>query len=360
MAAPSLTKTTHPGYDWIVSWNAQGQRRVRYFRDRAAAAKVLAEWRRQYDAQGTSALVYDRRMMHDAKAAMEILRNSGMSLTEAARAAVKSGVVVKSSPHLKLAALLEEFVGLKKEAGRSPATIADIKQRIGRFMAISGAVLVRDLTRQACTAFVHQKGVAGQTRLNNKRVLSGWFNWMRKVGYLADDPLSGLDDIKVGVRMPAVMSLAAADEAVRVARDYDARVLRKVVLCMLAGLRPSEADQLRNSAVQGDRLAVVGVGKLRDRTSRLVPLSPRFKAVWAEVADCEEPATKMIWQLFIRRLSFKWKQDMMRHTWISYRLALTGDLARTALEAGNSPRVVTRHYHDARTEADARKFFGMK
>jgi len=35
----------------------------------------------------------------------------------------------------------------------------------------------------------------------------------------------------------------------------------------------------------------------------------------------------------------------LRHSYISYRLTLTGDVNRTALEAGNSPAIIHRHYH---------------
>ena len=34
-----------------------------------------------------------------------------------------------------------------------------------------------------------------------------------------------------------------------------------------------------------------------------------------------------------------------RHSYISYRLTLTGDMNRTALEAGNSAAMVHAHYH---------------
>ena len=39
-----------------------------------------------------------------------------------------------------------------------------------------------------------------------------------------------------------------------------------------------------------------------------------------------------------------WPDNALRHSAISYRLALTRDLPRVATEAGNSPAIVQRHY----------------
>lgn len=42
---------------------------------------------------------------------------------------------------------------------------------------------------------------------------------------------------------------------------------------------------------------------------------------------------------------------------ITFKAALTGDVAKIALESGNSPAVVHQHYRGLAIEADARAFF---
>ncbi len=54
-----------------------------------------------------------------------------------------------------------------------------------------------------------------------------------------------------------------------------------------------------------------------------------------------------------------WRQNALRHSFISYRVALTGDVARTALEAGNSPKMIFRHYREVVTEEDAKAWFAI-
>ena len=54
-----------------------------------------------------------------------------------------------------------------------------------------------------------------------------------------------------------------------------------------------------------------------------------------------------------------WRQNALRHSFISYRVAETGDVARTALEAGNSPKMIFRHYREVVTEDAAKVWFSI-
>jgi hypothetical protein len=54
-----------------------------------------------------------------------------------------------------------------------------------------------------------------------------------------------------------------------------------------------------------------------------------------------------------------WRQNALRHSFISYRVAETGDVARTSLEAGNSPKMIFRHYREVVTEEDSAKWFSI-
>jgi hypothetical protein len=55
----------------------------------------------------------------------------------------------------------------------------------------------------------------------------------------------------------------------------------------------------------------------------------------------------------------KWKQNALRHSFISYRLAEIQDVNRVALEAGNSPQMIFRHYRELATPEQARSWFAI-
>jgi hypothetical protein len=54
-----------------------------------------------------------------------------------------------------------------------------------------------------------------------------------------------------------------------------------------------------------------------------------------------------------------WPDNALRHSAISYRLALMRDLPRVATEAGNSPAIVQRHYAELVKPDAAKKFFAI-
>jgi hypothetical protein len=54
-----------------------------------------------------------------------------------------------------------------------------------------------------------------------------------------------------------------------------------------------------------------------------------------------------------------WKANALRHSFITYRLAQIKDVAATALEAGNSPTMIFRHYRELATEEEAAEWFSI-
>ena len=54
-----------------------------------------------------------------------------------------------------------------------------------------------------------------------------------------------------------------------------------------------------------------------------------------------------------------WKHNALRHSFISYRVAETGDVPKVALEAGNSPAMIFAHYRELVTADDALQWFAI-
>ena len=55
----------------------------------------------------------------------------------------------------------------------------------------------------------------------------------------------------------------------------------------------------------------------------------------------------------------EWKQNALRHSAISYRVAETGDVNCIALESGNSPAMIFQHYRELVTPEDALLWFAI-
>jgi hypothetical protein len=55
-----------------------------------------------------------------------------------------------------------------------------------------------------------------------------------------------------------------------------------------------------------------------------------------------------------------WKNNALRHSFISYFYAATHDENRVAANAGNSPAMVHRHYRALTTKEDAERYFAIQ
>jgi integrase len=86
---------------------------------------------------------------------------------------------------------------------------------------------------------------------------------------------------------------------------------------------------------------------LANRKGELGPVVPaqdrlKFNRIWAAAAE------------------LAWKDNGLRHSFASYRLALTKDAPALALEMGNSPSMIFRHYLDLKHEDEAEEWFGIR
>ena len=59
-------------------------------------------------------------------------------------------------------------------------------------------------------------------------------------------------------------------------------------------------------------------------------------------------------------VGLKWKRNALRHSFISYRVAQTQNVAQTALEAGNSPQIIFSNYRELVKPADPVKWFAIE
>ena len=60
-----------------------------------------------------------------------------------------------------------------------------------------------------------------------------------------------------------------------------------------------------------------------------------------------------------RKGEFKWQHNGLRHSFISYRVAMVKNVAQVALEAGNSPQMIFSNYRELVTPQDAKAWFAI-
>ena len=184
-------------------------------------------------------------------------------------------------------------------------------------------------------------------------------------GYAADNPLSVVESVKVrnseiGIYTPQEIArlLAAASPEFRPC----------IVLGAFAGLRSAEIERLEwsNIDLAGGHI-IVGASRAKTASRRVVPVADNLKAWLAPYAGHQG----QVWpggheefykaqQETAKAAGVPWKPNALRHSYASYRFALTGDAGRVAGGCGNSASVIHRHYRELVKPADAERWFGVK
>ncbi len=170
-----------------------------------------------------------------------------------------------------------------------------------------------------------------------------------------------------------VKALLGASEAL-----YEGELLPYTAITLFAGLRPdSEMRYLTWEAVNLEDAEIrVTIGKTRiprtvDIPENLVkwlrkcdqsrPIYPKnFRRKWAKVrnkAGFKGGAAKTPHEKAAEIGLKPWVKDYTRHTAISYRVRLTGDIHRTATWAGNSSAIIRSHYLGLVCGSEAEKFW---
>lgn len=311
----------------------------------------------------------------DQRAAITTLTPGELAVAESAvaigswplRDIIEAGVGVLSakSAHaaVKLEDLLETFL---KEIHAGGRWHSDLDSRIGALIRDRPGITIGDLTPAAVREWLTGGNLSPQTRINRRAALSRFGSWLVDTGRLTSNPCAGvrLSKPKAHTKPPPATLTAAQSGALLAAcaAEPNRHALGHVVLTLLCGLRPSEAERLTWGEIAMDRAEIAVLGRKRGSKSRVVPLQPAAVA-WLTTLEREQPPGR----LYRKALARAWaesglthSQDICRHTYATMRAALRVPVSQLAAEMGNSERVIHAHYRAAISPGDAERFWALR
>ncbi len=197
-----------------------------------------------------------------------------------------------------------------------------------------------------------------------KRSVALW-RWARRQGYLPRDAQTEIertDTAKEAIGQIGVINAETLHGLLNLFRAKHPEYLAALVVAAFCGLRRSEVHQQTWEDISFDRKFVrVTSAKRNTPARRLVPLCD-VATEWLFL--CKNRKGPICTNLAIDRIrdiarvaKFTLPDNAFRHSFISHRVAKTGDIAATALESGNSVRVIFRHYRELFTKAEGEAWF---
>ena len=274
--------------------------------------------------------------------------------------------------------VLDELLAAKTGAGRSRAYLLDLSKRLARFADAFG-VPIATVTGAEINDWIAGLKLSGRSQINFRRVIATLFKFAKARKYLPKDwdemgaverPADDSGEIEVFSVAELRKLFAACFQTVTECGAQRTRegMVPYLAIAAFAGLRPQEIKRLDWAEVHltgAERFIEIKAAKAKTKSRRTVPVTDNLAAWLAPYAQAEGAivefarADKQLFERLAPLAGVEWKRNALRHSYISYRVAVTKNVHQVSLEAGNSAQMIFKHYRQLVTETAAAEWFAV-
>jgi integrase len=268
-----------------------------------------------------------------------------------------------------------DFMKAKKAEGISDAYEETLKCYLRRFSDECN-VDVCDLAPGDVQEWLEGLGTGPGSFNTARGCLSSFFSYCVEHQLSADNLAEAIKTKRRNSEGP--IEIYTVKEMTRLLNAASPAFLPCLAISGFAGLRSAEVQRLRWSDVDlaGGWITVTAQNAKTARR-RLVPVSDNLKAWLAQFAkkrgyvwrgnDSDYPvaqqataaSTVVLKGRKVVEDAVQWKKNALRHSFISYKLALTKNVNEVSLEAGNSAPMVFRHYREIVRPEQGQQWFSI-
>jgi len=266
-------------------------------------------------------------------------------------------------PRLTLVEIAEQFAKSRQQSGLSAHYVSQCRKAMNDLAKAFPGQTLPDLKTSELDAWLGGLTFGAKTKNGMRIILVACGNWAEGRGYL----VKGCSPFPAMVRYKetkSAVSIFTPENIASLLAKADKTLRPFLALGAFAGLRTAELQRLDWKEIDLDRgFITVDANKAKTQQRRLVPISDNLK-LWltpckqASGSVCLHQRPQMAAARFCE--GFAWQENGLRHSFISYRLAVLHDTARVALEAGNSPEVIFGHYRELVTPEEAAAWFSVE
>lgn len=352
----TISPSAHPRYPWRCKWKEGTRQRNRYFRSEKEARRFA-----------------QRKGVEIRDIAPSEIPPTPEERRALAEARLHNVPLMDAIAHWRRTAgahggrTMADLIAARLEASKADALSPAYRQALTRVLGIAaesmGSMPAVSVTPVDCQRFVATWSEHGSQK-QARAILGAVFTHAMRQGWLSANPAASLRLARQ--RSRSTVSVLTVDDAA----DWLACVAARAPQClagwaiaMFAGLRRAEVERLDWSEVRLERGHIeVTAAKSKTRTRRLVDIMPNLAVILEPLASTgrvfpHSPKRAEVWarQAFGRPLA----KNVARHSFVSYHLALFGDIASTELQAGHDRAVMFQHYRELVTRQDAESYFSI-
>jgi integrase len=264
---------------------------------------------------------------------------------------------------VKVADIINEFLKAKAQDGVSSRYLNQLSVNVRRLArAFPGEVMA--ITSGDLDRWLRGLGGSPVTRNGVHRCIKVFFAFAKARGYLPASEANSAEILHLAKTGDVKTEIFKAEEMRHLLESASLDILPFLTIGAFAGLRVAEIGRLDWSAVDMDRrIIMLRADQAKTASRRIVPISDNL-AAWLNLMPqtgkvIPNPKAPMLATALAKKVGIKWPHNGLRHSYISYRIAEIKDAARVALEAGNSPEIIFKHYRELVTGQEAREWFSI-
>jgi len=383
---------TYPGHTLV--YTAAGDRKRKFVTDLEKARKEAKKIAEQLS-EGTGHVhSLSPSEVSDYSAAIRLLRaHPGSTLAAVVAEWAQAKAAIGDGP--LVTACTEYRKGIERQSGFTPALLPDIAVEFLRHLESADASRrysencrsqmnraadvfrshIHTITTQDLGAWLDGMKVAPRTRKNMRRALVTLFKFAKQQGYLPRDRQTEAELIPSRSKMnsanrQAPIGLYAPGDLTKILNGAPEELLPVFAIAAFAGIRSAELHRLTWGDIKKDHI-IVEADKAKTASRRLLPIVPALKA-WlgkTTAGDKEERLCRIYsresglargMSAAIRGAGVEPVHNGFRHSFCTYRIASTQNVAQVALEAGNSPTMLFKHYRELATKKQAAAWFAVR
>ena len=339
--AKEIAKKMHEGEGRVI--HLQGLDRTAYLQAKAALGPIQIR---------LDLAAHEYRLCHDLLAGrasiVEAVRHFADTKTEP----------VTPKPVLEI---VKELLEVRGKEGSSKVHLKDLGGRLNRFAAKFTGPLA-SVSATQIHDFILALDLEPRTRNNFRTAISNLVGFARQRRYVPRQ-YNPLSEVPVAKEIRRPVEIFTVDEMTKLLQHAKPTLVPFLGLIAFGALRHEEAARLDWSDYMNGHIRVrAEIAKCRE--PRLVPVQENLSAWLAPFSKPSGPVQPFVNVTnelvdLAKASNVKWKHNVLRHSFGSYRLAVTQDPQKVAYEMGNSVRMVFRHYRALVTEDEGKRWFAI-
>jgi len=260
--------------------------------------------------------------------------------------------------------VVDELLATKKRDGLSLRYIQSLRGHLKNGFAQAFHTNIGSVTASVIEEWLAGLSIGPRARNNIRMSIVTLFQYARAHGYLPKDQRTEAEHVARAKDRGGKIEILRPQELDRLLKKAKPEATLYLALGAFTGLRSAELVRLEWQDVNFERgHIIVGKEKSKTATRRLVPIQPNlmqwlapYRGRTGRIFASEHAADRTI--AFAKK-HVKWPSNALRHSYATYRLAITHDAARVALEMGNSPTMLFTNYRELVDEHDTKAWFAI-